>query len=200
MKTYEIEKLHCWLIVGKVVVIQCYAIHVLCPQRTKKKKKEMILYKNQIKNTILLVLGVCEMWLGYKCWLWDPSLVSAFCFHWNMDTRENRMDTRFCTYQHPHQSKNKISSSVKAKVENPPLLVASLDPVAEQHGPGLVFLQKDLWGSVTSLTTPQSSCSDRSLPCHLVFTVHSLQHSTKKLTLLRKIDGQKLSKFLSAPR
>lgn len=88
--------------------------------------------------------------------------------HWNMDICEHRMDTRFCTYQHPHQSNNKISSSVRAEVKTSPLLVASLDPVVEQHGPGLVFLQKDLQGSVTSLTAPQSPSSDRSLPCHSV--------------------------------
>lgn len=120
--------------------------------------------------------------------------------HWNMDTCEHRMDTRFCTYQHPHQSNNKISSSVRAEVKTSPLLVASLDPVVEQHGPGLVFLQKDLQGSVTSLTAPQSPSSDRSLPCHSILTLHSLQHSIKKITHVRKMDGQKLNMFLSALR
>jgi len=67
MKTYEIEKLPCWLIMGKVVVIQCDEFHVSCAslKGQKNKKKEMIyknlIYKNQIKNTILLGLGVCEM-------------------------------------------------------------------------------------------------------------------------------------------
>lgn len=42
MKTYEIEKLPCWLIMGKVVVIQCDEFHVSCAslkgQKIKKKK------------------------------------------------------------------------------------------------------------------------------------------------------------------